>query len=236
LFLKRENVWHMIDVSISIDTASSENIKKEKYLPIVHFLKEKDIPIEFIHINIDNHQTNLTQELNKLTHLTLIEFDTNSFFRALDVIISKKEWVNENIDKEIFEKLKDKEYNKSSQKQNTNKENVFLNELRHENIGQYNDLEIDNEVFKKHNDKFTIEKKIVISSINPNTEEELIGFFKEILENEKDPLFQKYKDEKLNKEQFENAYTEILFENESKKKKTTKTNSSFVNSFTRRYC
>jgi len=159
---KRENVWHVIDVSISVDTALSENIKKEKYLPIIFYLKEKEIPIDFIHINIDNNQTNLTQELNKLTHLTLIEFDTNSFFRALDIIISKKEWVNENIDKEIFEKLKDKEYNKNVSKQNTNKENVFLNELKHESIGQYNDLDIDEDVFKSHNDNFTIEKKKIL--------------------------------------------------------------------------
>jgi len=97
----------------------------------------------------------------------------------------------------------------------------FLNELKHESIGQYNDLDIDEDVFKSHNDNFTIEKDI-ISSINPNTEEELVQFFGKILEDEKNFLFQKYKDERLNKEQFENAYNEIVHENERKKKRQPK--------------
>jgi len=97
----------------------------------------------------------------------------------------------------------------------------FLNELKHENIGQYNDLEIEEDVFENHNSKFEIEKDI-INSINPNTEEELVGFFSEVLENNNHPLFKKYKDEKLQKEQFENAYIEIVHENEKKKKRQPK--------------
>jgi len=218
---KRENVWYLIDVSISVDTANSEKIKKEKYGPIVLYLKERGIPIAFYHINIDNNQTNLLQELNKLSLLTNTEFDTNSFFRALDIIMSKKEWVHDNIDKEIFETLKAKEYGHLGEKEIDNKEGVFLNELKHENIGQYNDLEIEEDIFENHNSKFETEKDI-INSINPNTEEELVGFFSGVLENNNHPLFQKYKDEKLQKEQFENAYVEIVHENEKKKKRQPK--------------
>jgi len=47
-------------------------------------------------------------------------------------------------------------------------------------------------------------------------------FFSEVLENNNHPLFQKYKDEKLQKEQFENAYVEIVHENEKKKKRQPK--------------
>jgi len=198
-----------------------KKIKKEKYGPIVLYLKERGIPIAFYHINIDNNQTNLLQELNKLSLLTNTEFDTNSFFRALDIIMSKKEWVHDNIDKEIFETLKAKEYGHLGEKEIDNKEGVFLNELKHENIGQYNDLEIEEDIFENHNSKFETEKDI-IDSINPNTEEELVGFFSGVLENNNHPLFQKYKDEKLQKEQFENAYVEIVHENEKKKKRQPK--------------
>jgi len=116
----------------------------------------------------------LLQELNKINNIVITEFDTNSFYRALDVITSKKEWVNENIDKEIFEKLKDQEYNKLTSPSNI--QSVFLNELRHEQIGQYNDLDIDGDLFLNHNQKYKIEKEI-LESINPDTEKELIEFF-----------------------------------------------------------
>jgi len=151
-----------------------------------------------------------------LNKLIIFEFDIHSFTRAIDIIIDHKQWVHENIDKEVFEKLKEKEYNRNLPEEKSST-TFFLNELKHESIGQHNDLNINLESFLEYNGKYDIEKEIK-DSINENTEEELVSFFKEVLEGDKDPIFKKYKDEKLEEEQFNNALKTIINENEKKTK------------------
>jgi len=60
----------------------------------------------------------------------LKEFDFNSFFRVIDIITDKKDWVNNNIDKEIFNELKIKEYSQYIKKEEENnqddKKKVFF--------------------------------------------------------------------------------------------------------------
>jgi len=70
----------------------------------------------------------------------------------------KKNWVHNYIDKQIFEELKTKELSKSTSTDQI-KENVFRDNLRFENIGMYNDLDIDLPLFEKYNDKYTTIKK-----------------------------------------------------------------------------
>jgi len=132
------------------------------------------------------------------------------FFRVTDIIVEKKKWVNQYIDKEIFEKLKMEEYTKEN-KIGT-KKTIFKEELKYENIGSYNDLGIELPIFEKHNERFNLEKSI-IDSYRENTEEELLSFLKETLDNPEDAVFKKYKDEKLNEEQFNEAYNTLLLKN-----------------------
>jgi len=119
----------------------------------------------------------------------------------------KKKWVDEHIDKEIFEKLKILEYTKK-QKKETNIETIFKDELKFENIGKYNDLDIDLKKFKNFNKEFEHIEEIE-NSYEKYNEEELIDYLKTVLETE-NPVYKKYKDEKLTSNQFDLAYKNIL--------------------------
>jgi len=145
----------------------------------------------------------------KKEKIVINEFDYNSFYRVVDIINDKKDWVNQNIDKEIFNLLKQKEYNTPvvDDYSNLDARILFLNELKYENIGQYDDLDIDKNIFDEFNSKFKHLEEIKESEQNFK-EKELIDYLKNILEQKND-IYSKYKDEKLTSNQFEMALKEI---------------------------
>jgi len=124
------------------------------------------------------------------------------------------------------------EYSKEK-KEETNIETIFKDELKFENIGKYNDLDIDLKVFEDFNSKFEHIDEIE-NCYKEYNEKELVEYLKNVLETD-NPVYKKYKDEKLTSNQFDLAYKNILEKNEKCQKKETKTNTPFINTFCRRY-
>jgi len=114
--------------------------------------------------------------------------------------------VSENIDKEVFENRKIKEI----AKENNSEQNEinFQDSIKYENIGVYDDLDIDLDLFQKYNNNYNNVDQIQESSRSFN-EEELIMYLGNILETKND-IYKKYKDETLTKNQFDDAYLDIL--------------------------
>jgi len=172
---------------------------------------EKNINTSFIHINVQTGNANLLTEIEKIKKYQVQEFDSLVFFRATSIIDDKKNWVHNYIDKQVFEELKSKEMQKVVSPEQI-KENIYRDNLRFENIGMYNDLDIDFENFEKYNKGYT-----TVTQIEENkkefVEEELVDYLKDILENKND-IYHKYKDEKLTENQFQDAYQDIVKDNE----------------------
>jgi len=159
VFLKKEEIY-LIDVSVSYDIHKSEKMKSEKYQPIADWLSENYLKTYYYHINLKNDYSNIEQELYKLNKIMIEDFDYLSFYRMDEIINDKKEWVNDHIDKEEFERLKNDEYNKNKNREKMeNKQILFLDELRYETIGKYSDLEIETKLFKDYNEEFDLLKK-----------------------------------------------------------------------------
>jgi len=88
-------------------------------------------------------------------------------------------------------------------------------------------------VFEDFNSKFEHIDEIE-SCYKEYNEKELVEYLKNVLETD-NPVYKKYKDEKLTSNQFDLAYKNILEKNEKVSKKETKTNAPFINTFCRRY-
>jgi len=213
-----------LDVSISVDIHTNNLNKRKKYEPIADWFLKNYKDTKFIHINVNHEYTNLQEELEKIKKEKIVinEFDYNSFYRVVDIINDKKDWVNQNIDKEIFNLLKQKEYNTPvvDDYSNLDARILFLNELKYENIGQYDDLDIDKNIFDEFNSKFKHLEEIKESEQNFK-EKELIDYLKNILEQKND-IYSKYKDEKLTSNQFEMALKEIEEKNNNMSKRNPK--------------
>jgi len=70
IVLLRDNVWYVVDVSVSLDVAKNENKKYLKYNPIVeHIRKVNNLKCEYIHINLNHEYTNYQLEMNKIDFL-----------------------------------------------------------------------------------------------------------------------------------------------------------------------
>jgi len=131
------------------------------------------------------------------------------------VIFEKKTWVNQNIDKKIFEDLKEKEYNKDVD--DDEKQLLFKDNLKHEYYGKYNGISIESDVFKNFNNNYT--HMTTIEDCYKNFDESILQeYLKDILEDEKNVIYKKYKDEELSSAQFDSAYEQIYYLNEKKKK------------------
>jgi hypothetical protein len=212
IYLRKDKVVLLIDVSISFDIHKSKIQKEEKYGNIAKWLTENNnINTIFIHINVQSSYANLLQEIEKIKNYQQSEFDNNTFFRAMSIIEDKKKWVNDNIDKEIFETLKNIE-NEKQDNQNKDANNDFKNHLKYENIGMYSDLDIDYDLFKDFNKKYTNVEEIVES--NKNFDElKLVEYLKNILNDKEHEINKKYKDENLTDSQFDDAYSKIKIRN-----------------------
>jgi hypothetical protein len=221
--IKLKEIWLIMDVSISNDIALTEKNKKEKYVPICLFIEKKEKCV-YVHINVKGDFSNIHLELEKIKDYKLFELNHYQFSRLIDIIEDKKKWVNEKIDKEIFESLKNKEFKKKIVYTDDNKDEkeiLFREDLRLENIGSYQDINIDLDGFKKFNKSFNKIDEIE-KSVKDYVEEDLVGFFKKILEDDNDDLNKKYKDEKLNSNQFEEARQGVLEMNNRYKKRIPK--------------
>jgi len=139
------------------------------------------------------------------------------------IIEDKKLWVHKHIDKEFFELNKNKYYRDETKtnKELGGKKEILLHQLKYENIGEYSDLNIDIKTYQNFNNQFNFMEKVE-ASYDPNTENNLVDFMQEVLENPGDPLYQKYQDESLTDKQFEDAKKEILNDNEKKPKRDPK--------------
>jgi len=135
---------------------------------------------------------------------------------------TKKEWISRYIDKAKFDEYKNKHYNLLGNPETiTGKREIIAEELNIENIGEYKDLDIDEQLFVNFNNQFNTITKIE-NSINENTEDDLIKFFGNILDNPEDNLYKKYSDEKMTIDQFKNAYDEIKTKNNEKTNRAPK--------------
>jgi len=188
---------------------------------VIILIKIQHLIVFFIHVNVSSTYTNILEQIHKLEKIKIEEFNSAIFFRSVSIVEDKKDWVNENIDKEIFEKLKMEEYKKDFKDKNEiNKETIFKDELKFESIGSYSDLDVEEDFFDEFNNKHSTILEIEKEYLKHN-EEELILFLKNTLENKSD-VYLKYKDEKLNIEQFQHAKETIQVKNEEIKKRTPK--------------
>jgi len=216
IFLKKDDRNYFIDVSISYDIHKTEKTKKEKYEPMCVHLTTMGFLSTFYHINVSNDDQNIQTEIEKIIFLSTRDFDYLDYFRMKDIIIVKKKWVSDHMNKETFEKMKQQEYNTISDSNNT-KELLFKDRLSRENMGIYNDINIDVAPFKEFNDKFKH-----ITEIEENYKEynddDISDYLKEILEDAENPINIKYKDEILTNKQFETALENIMESNKKKNK------------------
>jgi len=91
IYLRKDKVVLLIDVSISFDIHKSKIQKEEKYGNIAKWLTENNnINTIFIHINVQSSYANLLQEIEKIKNYQQSEFDNNTFFRAMSIIEDKK--------------------------------------------------------------------------------------------------------------------------------------------------
>jgi len=102
-------------------------------------------------------------------------FDQINYFRMRDIIIDKKKWVNQNIDKTIFNELKQNEYSKVIDEDDSHL--LFKDRLSHENYGKFNDIDIDEQVFDNFNNRYDHLKKIVDNQENYD-EDNMVDYFK----------------------------------------------------------
>jgi len=210
------NVWYVIDVSVSMDVAKTKNKKKEKYQPIVDHLNKEGIKSKYITVGFQSNHSNILEELKQLDDIKQADFNFQLFERTMNIIEDKKEFVHNKIDKEKFDLLKKEYFNKQNNNNNNIKkekqdyEIIFKDELLYENIGTYNDLSISQEMFEKHNSNFCFEKRIKDTLAVFPEEQELIDYFKNVLE-EKTSVYKKYADKKLEDEQFEEADKTVQF-------------------------
>ena len=195
--LVEENHYIMIDVSISYDFHSSEQNKKEKYEPVLIYLKKYNYISEFIHINIKVTRKNLFKELEKISNLRQMDFPIHDFETCMELVENKFNVIRENIDKVYFEKLKLDQFGDTI-----------------EQMGYSKDLDIDLNEFKLYNSKYSLEDNILKSYENQMTEDELCVFLKEQLENEGN-IYRKFVDKKCTAEAFELAYEKNQTRNET---------------------
>jgi len=162
-------------------------------------------------------------EIPKLSDLFVDEFKYGELTRAINTINDKKEWINKYIDKEIFEKLKEKHYSLLNKYKDVSigKMKIIADELSFDSLGEYKDLDIDLELFKNFNGGFDTLKNIQ-ENIDANTEQNLIQFFTNVLNNKDDLLYKKYEDEVMSVKQFDSAYQSIKQINMDKPKRSPK--------------
>jgi hypothetical protein len=210
IYHRHDNKHYLIDVSISVDIHKSLKQKEEKYKPISEWLTDNSIITQFIHLNIQSNYSNLLTEIEKIKNIMIKDFDQLCFFRAMSIIEDKKDWVNEKIDKEIFDELKTKEQVKQTDEDDY-QGILFKENIRYENIGKYSDIDIDLKMFEEYNKNYTNVDEIIDCN-NNFKESELITYLGNILETKND-IYKKYADESLTKTQFEEAHNTILKEN-----------------------
>jgi len=107
-----------------------------------------------------------------------------------------------NIDKEYFEKRK-LEFN--------------LNKEKPDNLGMYNDLSVDVDVFKNFNKRFKTES-LIEDSIKYYDEVGMKDYLHNILEDEHNLIYKRYADKKCEEQQFINAYQSITIDNKKEKR------------------
>jgi hypothetical protein len=196
------NTILLIDVSVSRDIKVYELLKTDRYLPVCQYLnRQYKLDASFIHINVSTSLRNLETELHKLNKYIKQDFPMHFFSECNEILEDKKKWVSQFVDREFFEQ---------------SMQDFSLTQTA-ESLGLYSDLEIDYDVFKTFNDKFTLEKNIEDNLAN-NNEEDFIKYLGVILENPSCQVFQKYADSRCTPEQFDFAMAKIKQENDMRPK------------------
>jgi len=190
IIYKFELKYYIIDVSVSIDTHAQFKNKNDKYQPVVLYLKNKySILSEFIHINVNQTLSNIEREIYKLDFLKKEEFNYQFMNSCLELIDIKKDWVSNYIDKDYFNNMKLKYYG---------------DDFKYEDIGQYKDVDINIDEFKKFNSKFEHISKFE-NNIDKFDEKEFVDNMRIELDNPHSKLIGKYLDNKLDSKQFIDA-------------------------------
>jgi len=103
-----DDIYYVIDVSITHDTHMHKKIKKEKYLIVCQYISEKyKLDLEFLHINVHYNNSNLEKQINKLEKIQKKkDFNFQFYYSCITIIEEKIKWVSTNIDKEYFENRK----------------------------------------------------------------------------------------------------------------------------------
>jgi len=180
IFLFRKNTYYIIDVSISADIYANEKRKYEKYQQIANYLSiTTGKNSKFIHINVKQSLKNIEKEIHKIIEIMMNEFDFIFVNEVIDLIEVKLDWLNKFTNKTIFEQRKKEKYGNK--------------EVLSDNIGLYQDLDVDSQAFVAFNKKFNHIDKIV-NPIESFNEEEFLDNMKIVLDNIDDPLYVKYVD------------------------------------------
>lgn len=200
-YLDDKLVTFIIEISVSVDLTKSELLKQNKYNDLLNNLFAKKLNIIFIHINLKPSFSNIESEINKIMNYMTINFDYMFINNAQELIEEQNRWLSKFLDKEYFEKKKRELYN--------------TDQILPEDVGMYSDIFIDVDYFNEFNDKFQIMNKIEETIDNTN-EDVLVSFLKDVLEDEKSEIYQKYKDGKLTDDQFDIAKSKIEEDNSSR--------------------
>jgi len=202
---EKSQTYYIIEISVSIDLATSEEQKIKKYSDLLLNLKARKYDVIFIHINLKPSYSNLEFEINKICNYMELDFDYMFVNNVSNILEEQKQWLSKFIDKEYFEKMKLEQFAPTL----------------YENIGMYNDLTLDTSVFVEYNSKFNHINEVE-NCINKIDEDSFINYFKNILEDSENDIYKKYQDGRLGDHQFDNAKIRIQTENSMRVKQKTK--------------
>jgi len=197
VFVKDGNVF-IIEISISSDFSASRHYKSKKYEDLIEELHENGVVCELCTVCISPTLNNLDQELQQLKLKIDInfQFDYNNFTSFHNYICDKIEQYTKKIPGEFLSWYSN---NKSDKTKYTMRQNMLRKDI---------DIKIDPNISKNKYKYY--ENLNNVENDDIFTEDDLCEYLKEILENEFNPVNEKFKDIVNNRSKYDIAKHDII--------------------------
>jgi len=197
IFIKIDDCYVIIDVSITIDKYKTEKNKFDKYMPLCEKIKEMGFESVYIHLNLSK-LSDVYVEIKKIEKYMIKEFDFNAYNEIFEIYNENRNFINRYISSEYINKVinfKEYEENLKGKIKDTDIDEADLNNC----IKRYPEID-DYDYF------------------NNLDEDDFVLYLRNILNDKSSEIYNKYKDEVNSKKQYTEAFQDISAENENEKK------------------
>jgi len=177
----------------------------------------------FFIVNLDITLKNIDIILEPLLLSFKKEFNRYELFRIYEMINDFLEYIKKNIDLSILNGYLKEKYGEKTQDLK-DKDNYEL-------TGVYKDVEINLLSFEKVCEEKFPSLDNIIENTKKGSEEEIIDFFGEVLNNEENKLYKKFKDLENNTSQYLKASVDLKSQNNNFKQRFSQANSSYYCTF-----